>query len=239
MRPSDDSRILILDPASRLLLRTFFRQWYRENGRWFPWREPDVSPYGILIAEMLLRQTRADTVASIWPVFMQRFPTPRACLEASFDDLNGLVAGLGLGNQRVEALQSAATALVSQYGGNVPRSITSLAAIPHLGLYSAHTIACFAYNRRVPVVDVNILRLFSRLIGEDFGQDNRRGRAPEAWQLARDILPSRGVKEHNYGLLDFCGQICRPRHPAHSDCPLSTACAYFQEHVVGATGITA
>lgn len=235
MSPDGDSTLLLLDPEYRLELRRFFRRWYRENGRSFPWREPDVSPFGILIAEMLLRQTRANMVASIWPVFMQQFPTPLSCAEASAEDLYVLLAGLGLGNQRVEALQSVAFVLVHQYSGRVPRSITGLAEIPHLGLYSAHAIACFAYNRRVPVVDVNVLRLFSRLIGEDFGQDNRRGRAPEVWELARSILPERGAKEHNYGLLDFCAQICRPLHPIHSDCPLSAHCAYYQGHMVTTT----
>lgn len=231
MRQGDGSTHNQLDQEPERELRRFFRRWYRTNGRWFPWREPDVSPFGILVAEMLLRQTRAEMVAAIWPAAIMQYPTPQSWIEADSGELYALLANLGLGAQRVVALQSVTAVLVSQYGGVVPRSISALAAIPHLGLYSAHAIACFAYNRRVPVVDVNVLRLFSRLAGEDFGLDNRRGRAPEVWEMSRRILPSRGVKEHNYGLLDFCAQVCRPRHPAHAGCPLSAHCVYYRVNI--------
>jgi A/G-specific adenine glycosylase len=166
-------------------------------------------------------------VASIWPIFMLRYPSAVACSSASQEELFELLVPLGFGNQRVEAIRSMATTLNVRHGGKVPRSIEHLVALPHLGLYSAHAIACFAYNRRVPVVDVNVLRLFSRLTGEDYGLDNRRGRAPEAWEMARRVLPRRGVKEHNYGLLDFCAQVCTSRHPLHSACPLASRCAVY------------
>lgn len=212
-------------------LRIFFRQWYRQHGRAFPWREPGVTPFGILIAEMLLRQTRASMAAPVWETFISRYPSPAQCLDASNDELLPLFVPLGFGMQRLGAVRGVCEVLVGNHRGKVPRSIDVLVAIPHLGLYSAHAIACFAYNQRVPVVDVNVLRVFSRLTGEDYGRDNRRGRAPEAWELARRILPSRNVKQHNYGLLDFSAQICIPRHPRQEQCPLAGSCAYYFERV--------
>ena len=212
-------------------LRRFFRQWYRAHGREFPWRAPGLSAFAILTAEMLLRQTRADMVASIWPICIERYLSPESCLDSPDTELYLLLSPLGFGNQRVTAIKSVATALVENHAGAVPRSIDQLLVLPHIGLYSAHAIACFAYNRRVPVVDVNVLRLFSRITGENYGLDNRRGKAPEAWKLARRILPDRNVKEHNYGVLDFCAQICTTRHPRHNQCDLAPWCAYFQSRV--------
>ncbi len=208
-------------------LRSFFSRWYRDHGRDFPWRARSTSPFGMLIVEMLLRQTRAEMVAAVWPSFITQYPSPGACASAGEHELYELLAPLGLGRQRVEAVRAASAALVNQHGGRVPRSVDKLVALPHVGLYAAHAVACFAYGRRVPVVDVNVIRVLSRLTGENFGRDNRR--APRAWELAWRILPGRGVKEHNYGMLDFSAQICLPRNPAIERCPLAPHCTFSQE----------
>jgi A/G-specific adenine glycosylase len=129
---------------------------------------------------MLLRQTRAETVALICPSFVALYPSPEFCITASEHELCALLAPLRFGNQRVDASTSMSKALVEQHKGAVPRSIEHLAAPPHLGLYSSHAIAFFAYIRRVPIVDSNVLRLFSRLTGIDYESHSRRGQAPEA-----------------------------------------------------------
>lgn len=208
-------------------LRRFFRRWYRECGRAFPWRDPGVTPFGTLIAEMLLRQTRAEMVAALWPTFLERYPTPAACAAASDEELYAFLAPLGLGRQRAEAIRLTSQSLLERHGGAVPRSIDALLELPHIGLYSAHAVACFAYGRRVPVVDVNVIRLFSRLTGQAFSRDNRR--APEAWALAWRILPDRAVREHNYGILDFAATVCKPSSPAHDTCPLAPYCMGFMK----------
>lgn len=174
---------------------------------------------------MLLRQTRAVMVAEVWPQLIARFPTPQHVVDANDDELYALVAPLGFGRQRAGALKDASRALVEAHAGHVPDSIPALLEIPHIGLYAAHAVACFAFGRRVPVVDTNVLRVFSRLTGVDFGRDIRRGNAPEAWDLARRILPARSVREHNYGLLDFSAQVCAPSKPFHERCPLADVCA--------------
>lgn len=207
----------------------FFIQWYKERGRWFPWREPQVSPYGILIAEMLLRQTLADMVVPVWQAFLSAYPTPAACREDNPATLFELLAPLGLGKQRVEALQLVCAALVERHNGQVPASIEQLLHLPHVGLYAAHAVACFAYGQRVPVVDVNVIRVFSRLTGIMFPLDNRKAKA--VWELARGILPAEQVREHNYGLLDFTAEVCTARKPVCISCLLSKHCIFGREVV--------
>jgi A/G-specific adenine glycosylase len=206
----------------------FFVEWYHENRRSFPWRE-EATPFQILVTEMLLRQTRASQVERLWSDFMDRFGTPDDLASADREVLFGRVEELGFGNQRVEALTSAARFLLNHHGGQVPDSKDDLLGIPHIGPYAAHAVLCFAHERRVPVVDTNVLRLFCRLLAREVNRLDIR-REPWAWKFARDLLPEDRDKTeaHNYGLLDFTGVICKPRSPRCGDCPLSQACAYGQ-----------
>lgn len=205
-------------------LRVFFIHWCREHGRTFPWRAEDVSPYGVLVAEMMLRQTRAEMVARIWPDFMACYPTSRDCANAPEDELFRVIKWLGLGKQRTHALRSAAAALEQRHGGRIPRSVGKLLAIPHVGIYAAHAVACFAFNQRIAIVDVNVIRIMARLIGQNFPLDPRRGKGKAIWPVVESILPKRFFREHNYGILDFSAQICVPQIPKCDQCPLSNQC---------------
>jgi A/G-specific adenine glycosylase len=176
----------------------------------------------VLVAEMLLRQTRAEMVAGIWPTFLARYPSASYIAAASVDELHELLWPLGLGVQRATALHEMAEALIGRHRSTVPNSIDALVLLPHVGLYAAHAVACFAFGRHVPVVDVNVMRVLARLRGEVVPRDNRR--AAWAWSMAAEILPARGVREHNYGLLDFSAQVCTTRAPACCHCPLLPYC---------------
>ena len=96
--------------------------------------------------------------------------------------------------------------------------------LPHVGMYSAHAVVCFAFGRRVPVVDLSIVRVLSRLAGIEPPSDIRR--APEVWEIARSLLPDKEVKEHNYGLLDFAADTCKASSPRCDECPVAPSCAH-------------
>ncbi len=212
------------------LYSSVFRQFYKTHGRDFPWRHKETTPFGILVAEMLLRQTQAVQVAAIWPLLLERYPGSRELAVADPGALVELLTPLGLGNQRAKALQEMSSVLIRKHRGRVPRRIDALLALPHVGLYAAHATACFAFGQRVPVVDVNVLRVLGRVFDEKYGLDNRR--APKAWETARSIMPSKGpAREHNYGMLDFSALICTPRKPLCRECPLNGKCAWCWEHV--------
>ena len=98
--------------------------------------------------------------------------------------------------------------------------------LPYVGVYSAHAVACFAYGRRVPVVDLSIVRVLSRMVGIEPPSDIRR--APKVWEIARTLLPLKEVKEHNYGLLDFAAHMCKAKTPRCEECPVAPGCAHVK-----------
>jgi A/G-specific adenine glycosylase len=204
--------------------KMFFVKWFKTQGRSFPWRKRNVSPFKILLTEMLLRQTRASHVSSIWISFTSRYSTPKELLSASREDLMKYLRVLGFGNQRFDALRLAASWLIQHHKGRVPNSLHDLLKVPHIGEYSSRAILCFAYGEKEEIVDSNVLRFFSRYYGLALKPDNRRN--PLAWQIAREALPrwTKFVREHNYGILDFTADICKPGKPLCKSCPLARTC---------------
>ena len=175
---------------------------------------------------MLLRQTRASSVSSMWTSFTDRYSTPRLLLSAPKKDLINHLQVLGLVNQRFNALRLAASWLLQHHQGRVPASLDELLRVPHIGEYSSRAILCFAYGAREEIVDSNVLRFFGRYYGLELKPDNRRN--PIAWQIAREVLPqgTKSIREHNYGILDFTAEICRSGKPLCKICPLSRSCQW-------------
>lgn len=205
----------------------FFTSWYRAHGRCFPWRDESTSPFGILVAEVLLKQTRAEMVAQAWPTITIRYPSPTQLACASPGDLHALVVGLGFGHQRTQALLDLASA-VNRKGG-LPSEPGELMKLPYVGMYTAHAVACFGFGLHVPVVDLNVVRVLSRITGTEQPRDIRR--AGPIWELAWKLLPEGEAREHNYGMLDFAASLCRARSPKCGECPIAVHCAYARDQV--------
>ena len=206
----------------------FFADWFKMRGRSFPWREEDVSPFGILLAEVLLKQTRAEMVAAVWPALSRKYPNAASMECARPEVLYQEIACLGFGRQRVTGLRQLSAAI--DKAGGLPNRPAALMKLPHVGLYSAHAVACFAFGQRVPVVDLGIVRVLSRLAGIEPPTDIRR--APEVWEIAQNLLPDKEVKEHNYGLLDFAADMCKARSPGCNECPVSPNCAHARHQAL-------
>jgi A/G-specific adenine glycosylase len=206
----------------------FFVRFFARHGRAFPWRSPSVLPFHLLVAELLLRQTRAEGVPPVWLELRSNYPSAAALADARPNELFTQVARLGFGKQRVDALLGASAHLEAHHAGEVPVDAHDLLAIPHIGLYSARALRVFAFGARESIVDTNVLRLLSRYHDVQLGADVRR--TSLAWELADHALPSRRAKarEHNYGILDFTGAICKAR-PQCAQCPLRDRCAYGRE----------
>ncbi len=211
--------------ASQTILRDFFCWFYTTYGRPLPWRHEQTSSFHLLVAEIALKQTRAEKVARVWPEIVDKYPDVQDLALADKRDLLGIIAPLGFGNQRTDALVDLASRIVVS-GGDVPDDPETLLSLPHVGIYTAHAVSCFAYNKRVPIVDLGIARVLSRIIGTSPPQDIRR--AKPLWQVAQTILPETRYKEHNYGLLDFASAVCKARAPRCGECPIKTLCAYGQ-----------
>ena len=212
-------------------LQGFFAHFADENLRVFPWRTKHVAAFHLLLAEVLLVQTKAEDLAVVWGKSLDRYPTPRALSRARSARLVKLLRPLGLQNQRAQSLVAIGKALSRSFGGRVPRSSQALLSIPHIGLYTAAAVGCFAFGERLPIVDANVLRVLGRIHGIKAGADLRRERA--IWALAWAILPRKNPRMHNYGLLDFAAQICTSKRPRCACCPLNQNCCFGREYLAG------
>ena len=201
---------------------SFFVQLYTTSGRSFPWRAKKTDPFGLLVAEILLKQTRAEMVAKVWPSIVSRYRNAGEMANANPNELFDMIKVLGFGKQRVRALIDVSS-MINQLG-EIPTQTEDLMRLPYVGVYTAHAVACFSFGQRVPVVDLSIVRVISRVLGIRPPSDIRR--AKNIWDAAWSLLPQQYFKEHNYGLLDFAALVCKPRSPRCSVCPLVTMCAY-------------
>lgn len=209
--------------------KNFFVNWYKEHGRIFPWREGGVSPFAMLVTEMLLRQTGANAVAKLWENFTSKYVNAFILAYANKEELRDEIKILGLSEQRSQALISAAQWLVDHYQGKVPSDLVELLKVPHVGLYAANAVLCFGFGEKITLVDTNILRLYSRIYGLEIKYDNRRN--PEIWELAAQDLPinPEWSRDHNFGMLDFTAGVCKARKPFCERCPLVISCIFGQQ----------
>lgn len=195
--------------------------WYATNRRELPWRQTR-DPYRILLAEMMLQQTQVPRVLPRWLAWLERFPTLEALAAAPTADVLREWSGLGY-NSRAVRLQVIARHVVAEHGGQMPRDVPTLLALPGIGDYTARAIACFAHEQDVPVLDTNVKRVLHRvLIGPDVPKPLIGDR--QLWALAERAVPAGRGYDWNQGLMDFGSLICTARKPACLICPLRPIC---------------
>ncbi len=192
----------------------------RSLRRDLPWIN-DPRPWAVLVSEVMLQQTSTSRVLEPWRRFMERFPTPGACAEASLADVLSLWRGLGY-PRRAKALHETARILRDDYEGIVPRDVDALRRLPGVGDYTSAAVASFAYGEAVAVLDTNVGRVLSRALA------NRRLRPKEARRLANELLPRVNAPAFNQSLLDLGAQFCRAT-PRCEECPVARHCRWQQE----------
>ncbi len=206
--------------AARLLA------WYRAEKRSLPWRDhPD--PYAVWVSEIMLQQTRVETVLPYFRRWMARFPNVAALAQAEEQEVLALWEGLGY-YSRARNLHRAARQLMQHYGGQLPAEVKALRALPGIGAYTAGAIASMAFGLDEPAVDGNVLRVVSRLFAlEDF-IDTPQGRRAVT-EHVRACLPSGQAGDFNQALMDLGASICLPQRPQCGRCPLAEDCCARQE----------
>ncbi|MBL0176754.1 MAG: A/G-specific adenine glycosylase [Ignavibacteria bacterium] len=171
----------------------------------------------------MLQQTQADRVALKYAAWLRAFPTVRALARATTRDVLLAWAGLGY-NRRALHLHAAALRIVEAHSGRVPSHGEALRALPGIGRYSAAAVAVFAFEKREPVVDVNIRRILSR-ISEPRTSSGDVVAEADAWALAERMLPPRAYRDWNQALMDLGALFCTARAPRCAACPLHRCCA--------------
>jgi len=204
----------------RKLIQSKVVNYYCDFGREFPWRDQYKEPYHILIAELLLKRTTAQSVSRIYAKILSQYPTIEDLLKAKKKDLQTLIEPLGLVNQRYAILKNAAS-YISDIG-NFPVTLQGLLEIPGVGDYTARAILSFAFGKPFAVVDSNVIRIYNRLFLDFF----KRGVLSDYQELADYLLPLDKYREFNFGLLDISAEYCRPVYLHCEECPLSTLCEF-------------
>lgn len=202
--------------------------WYEQNKRDLPWRR-QRDPYAIWVSEVMLQQTRVETVIPYWERFLALFPTIEALAQAPEPDILKAWEGLGY-YSRVRNLQKAAQAVCARHGGIVPDTLDEMLALPGVGPYTAGAVLSIAYDRSVPAVDGNVFRVLSRifLIEEDIMKPKTRKIFEE---IAEFLIPEGRGGSFNQGLMELGATICIPRNPRCAACPVREQCRAFAEGV--------
>lgn len=201
-------------------LRRALTAWYARAKRDLPWRR-NPTPYRVWVSEIMLQQTTVAAVAPKYEAFLRRFPTLESLAGAGEDEVLKHWAGLGY-YSRARNLRRAAIAM----GGEFPSGFDEVLALPGVGRYTAGAILSIAFGKRHPLVDGNVIRVFSRLFG-------RKGRAKDPafartmWPLAERLLPKANPGDWNQALMELGATVCTPDSPSCGACPVSAHCVAF------------
>jgi A/G-specific adenine glycosylase len=215
-------------PAVRVntgVRRAFHRdllRWYRRHHRKLPWRATR-NPYRIWVSEIMLQQTRVETVRPYYTRWLQAFPTIQALARASDDRVLKLWEGLGY-YSRARNLHRAAQVVVRDRGGQLPHTADDLGTLTGIGRYTAGAIASIAFGERVPLVDGNVARVFARVFAIRANVKSPRT-LQSLWQLAEYLLPDTDPGDFNQALMELGALVCTPANPQCDVCPMRRVCA--------------
>jgi A/G-specific adenine glycosylase len=215
----------ILDKMNINGFRNDLIGWFSNEMRDLPWRK-EKDPYRIWVSEIMLQQTRVDTVIPYYENFMVQFPTLQEFANA--DEEKVLKAWEGLGYySRVRNLQTACKEVQEKYGGNVPNTAKEISSLKGIGPYTAGAVLSIAYGVPEPAVDGNVMRVLSRIlsIGEDIAKQATRKTFEEA---VRQLISHENPSYFNQALMELGALICTPTSPSCLLCPVREYCTAFE-----------
>jgi len=209
--------------ASEILL--FFDKHKRD----LPWRN-NPSPYKTLVSEIMLQQTRVDTVIPYFERFMKALPDISSLAQVDDELLYKLWQGLGYYN-RAKNLKKAAIMVMDKFHGVIPNSIEELESLPGIGPYTAGAIGAIAFQIKTVAIDGNVLRVFSRYFGikEDIRLETTK---KEIKTNLEKIYPSKRINDFTEALMEIGAIVCLPNgKPLCEKCPLSKECFAFNNQL--------
>ena len=223
MTTEHDSRWHDADWRSRF--RKKILRWFDNNSRDLPWRKTR-DPYHVWISEIMLQQTQVSTVIPYFEKFTLKFPQVTDLAKADEEEVLRLWEGLGY-YRRARQMHGAAKKIAEVHGGNFPETFDEVLALPGIGRYTAGAILSISKDQRLPVVEANTLRLYSRLIA----LRDPPTKAPAQrvlWEFAERVLPRSGSGKFNQAAMELGSLVCTPRDPDCTGCPLNSSCATFE-----------
>jgi A/G-specific adenine glycosylase len=200
--------------------------WYDEHKREMPWRETD-DPYAIWVSEIMLQQTRVDTVRDYYRRFLEAFPTVEALAAAERDEVLKLWEGLGY-YSRARYLHEAAQQVVDEHDGKVPDTMDEIRDLKGIGPYTAAAILSIAFQKPHAVLDGNVVRLLSRVyaVSDDSTSSATRRHLRER---ANELLEPNRPADFNQAMMELGSTVCTPTRPRCGECPVSEVCRAHAE----------
>ncbi|WP_307258004.1 A/G-specific adenine glycosylase [Oikeobacillus pervagus] len=202
--------------------------WYEKEKRDLPWRK-SKDPYKIWVSEVMLQQTRVDTVIPYYERFMEKYPTIDTFAKAEDEEVLKIWEGLGY-YSRVRNLHSAVKEVKERYGSKVPDTLQTISTLKGVGPYTAGAVLSIAYNQPEPAVDGNVMRVISRILSiwDDIAKPSSRKIFEEA---VRKLIYEQDPSSFNQALMELGALICTPTSPSCLLCPVRDHCCAFQEGV--------
>ncbi len=202
--------------------------WFGKSARDLPWRFEPRDPYVSLVSEFMLQQTQVSRVLEKFEPFLERFPSIEALASADEEDVLGEWSGLGY-YRRARMLHACAQAIVERHGGEVPRDVDSLCALPGIGRYTAGAIASMVFGDREPLVDGNVVRVLQRLHNNPDQQTDPKT-VKWAWEHATALVEASGDPGVlNESLMELGATVCTPKRIRCDECPIRKHCKAFDE----------
>lgn len=202
--------------ASRQLL-----EWFSRTARLLPWRQLR-SPWRTWVSEVMLQQTRVDTVIPYFERFIRRFPDPAALAAADLDEVLRFWQGLGYYG-RCRNLHAAAGRVVAEHGGEIPLDPQSFHDLPGVGDYMTAAVLSISCGWPQPALDGNLLRVGSRWFEVRGALQSGTVRRVVREAYSR-LIPAKNPGDFNEALMDIGATLCLPRIPRCDECPLRSAC---------------
>ena len=205
-------------------LRKVLLEWFDSNKRDFPWREKGISNYELILSEILLQRTRAETVAKYYSTFFNKFPDWDNLIKANKQDLELIFKPLGLYKHRANRLIK----IIEEYkekNGVLPRNKNELQESSMSTLYISNAYELFILNHRAALIDVNMSRLLGRFFYPKEFKDVRKDKIIQ--ELAHNVINVKSCKELNWAILDYAALVCKSAKPKCTDCKLNSRCKYF------------
>lgn len=208
--------------------------WFESSQRDFPWRDPDCSPWGILMSEVMSQQTQMSRVEPKWREFMALWPTPAAMANAPVAEVIRRWDRLGYPRRAVN-LHRCAAAIVAEHGGEVPSERDALLDLPAIGAYTSAAVASFAFLKREPVVDTNIRRVLARAVHGEALAWTANAKRDDAEMLALLPQDAQRAKLWNAGSMELGAIVCQSKKPLCEACPVADLCEWRERGYPAAT----
>jgi A/G-specific adenine glycosylase len=197
-------------------------KWYAAHARDLPWRHTN-NPYCVFISEIMLQQTQVKTVIPYYERWMQALPTLGDLARARPERVLKLWEGLGY-YRRARMAQEAARLIIEKHAGRFPETLDEILALPGVGRYTAGAICSIAFDQPAPILDGNVIRVLTRLLGLA-GDPRSKTLKTKLWRAAQELVSAGGDPSRlNQGLMELGALICLPRQPDCPACPLRRDC---------------